>query len=150
VVVGEPPQQRGRLVPVLLVEGRRVRVHGVGDGQRLLPHGGPILDRCLHVADDAEEVTAQFVQHRGVGQPVDLQVDERLDHRPRRRIVPIEDVDEPPRVATYRDDRVHREVQSEAVPDDLRGHRVDDERHVVGHDVDHGVRRAEAVLLEVR
>ena len=59
-------------------------------------------------------------------------------------------VDDPPRVAPDRHDRVHGEVQSEAVPDDLRRHRVDDERHVVGDDVDDGVRRAEAVLLEVR
>ena len=55
-----------------------------------------------------------------------------------------------PVVATHRDDGAHGEVQPEAVPDDLRGDRVDDERHVVGHDVDDGVRRAEAVLLEVR
>ena len=52
VVVGEPPQQGGRLVPVLLVEARRVRVHGVGDGQRLLPHRRPVLDGGRHVADD--------------------------------------------------------------------------------------------------
>jgi len=36
------------------------------------------------------------------------------------------------------------------LPDDLLRHRVDDERHVVGHDVDDGLRRTEPVLLEIR
>jgi hypothetical protein len=36
------------------------------------------------------------------------------------------------------------------LPGDLLRHRVDDERHVVGHDVDDGLRRTEPVLLEIR
>jgi hypothetical protein len=36
------------------------------------------------------------------------------------------------------------------LPDDLLRHRVDDERHVVGHDGDDGLRRTEPVRLEIR
>ena len=150
MVVGEPPQQGGRLMGVLPVEGRRLGIDLLGDGERALAHGRPVLHRGPHVAQDADDVSAQIVQHLGVGLPICLQVDERLGRRPRRRIVTVEDLDQPPRVATHREDGVHGEVQSETVPDDLVRHRVDDERHVVAHDVDDRVRRTEAVLLEVR
>jgi hypothetical protein len=131
------------------VEDRRAVLHGVGHGQRLRPHGRPVLDRGTHVAEHAEEVPAQLVQHSGVGLPVDLEVDERLSRRHRRSIVSVEDVDEPPVVVAHREDGAHGEMQAEAAPEDLRRHRVDDEGHVVGHDVDDGVRRAEPVLLEI-
>ena len=46
--------------------------------------------------------------------------------------------------------RVDDEVDPVAEPPEFHRHRVDDERHVVGDDLDQRVRRLPPVLLEVR
>ena len=52
-------------------------------------------------------------------------------------------------VAPDADDRVDDQVDAAPEPVQLRAHRVDEERHVVVDDLDDGVRRRPAVLLEL-
>src|SRR5204863_297989 len=54
------------------------------------------------------------------------------------------------RVAEDADDRVDDQVDAVATAVELHSHRVDEERHVVGDDLDGGVGRAPAVLVELR
>ena len=91
------------------------------------------------------EVGAELLERLGVGDAVDLDVDQRLrlavrgaDLEQASLLVPAEAHDRP-------GDEVHRT----AVPRHLHRHRVDEERHVRDHGLDDRVRRLPAVLLDV-
>lgn len=76
---------------------------------------------------------------------------EALGLRVRRRLGPHRDVDELARcIALHGKDRVNGEVDSEAVTVELHGDTVDEKRHVVGDDLDDGMRRLPAMLLQMR
>ena len=81
----------------------------------------------------------------------DLGVEDRLGDRVDRVAVGLEHLgDVTVRLAPDPDHRVDHQMDRVALARELHRHRVDDERHVVGDDLDHGVRRLPAVLLEVR
>ena len=121
-MVAQPGQQRPRLLDLGGVDAGRRRL---GD-QRLhaLAHRLPVLDGGAHLREHALDRVLE------VDQPVALAID--LDVH----------------VGLVADDRVHEHVDAGLAPAELHAHRVDDERHVVGDDVDRRVRRLPAVLLE--
>jgi hypothetical protein len=124
VVVAQPRQQRPRLLHQGLVDVGR---HGLGDQRfHALAHRLPVLDRGAHLRQHALERILE------VDQPVAPAVD--LDVH----------------VGLTGDDRVNDHVDAGLAPAELHADRVDDERHVVGDDVDRRVRRLPAVLLERR
>jgi hypothetical protein len=78
-------------------------------------------------------------------------VDERLAHAVALVGVGGQDLEQLAGVvAAHRQHRVDREVDDQPVPVQLHRHRVDQERHVVGDDLDDRVDRPPAVLLEAR
>ena len=128
---------------------RRAGVDLGDDADELVLHLLPVGDRHAHVFQHARDVGGERRQARRIRQPVDLDVDERFPYRVRR--VGRRDVGEDRVLAAqHRDDRMDDEVQREAVAIDFHRHRVDEERHVVVDDLDDGVRRLPAVLLDRR
>ncbi len=146
VVVAQPLEERTRFGELLRVDGRRALGELGDDVPGALPHRPPVLDGGAHVAEDAAQVVAELLDRRRVGQPVELDVDQRL-------VAPIvrSDLEQPAAVvAAQPHDRAHDEVDRPPVPAHLHRDRVDEERHVVVHDLDDGVRRLPAVLLQGR
>src|SRR4029453_16611153 len=89
----------------------------------------------------------QPVQHLGLALAVDLEVQVRLADAVGG--VGGQDLDQPAGlVAADHDHRVDGQVNDQAVAVQFHGHRVDQERHVVGDDLHDGVPGAPAVLLE--
>ena len=80
MVVGEPPEEVRRLLPVVAVDRHRLGVEAPGDRDRTLTHRDLILVRRPDVAEHADQVEAEPVEHGRVGLPVDLYVVE--DSRP--------------------------------------------------------------------
>ena len=118
-------------------------------GDRLVHLGAhrlPVLDRRGDVAEDALEVGAEPFECVGIGDAVDLDVDQRL-----RLPALAADLEQPPLlVPAEAHDRPRDEMHGAAVPGHLHRHRVDEERHVGDHGLDDRVRRLPAVLLDVR
>ena len=85
MVVGEPPQEVRRLLPLVVRERRCVDLEARGDRVRALAHRGLVLVRRADVAEHADQVEAEPFEHGGIGLPVDLDVVEGLPPvRPRR------------------------------------------------------------------
>ena len=78
MVVGEPPEEVRRLLPVVAVDRRRLGVEASGDRDRALAHRDLVLVRRPHVAEHPDQVEAEPVEHGRVGLPVDLDVVEGL------------------------------------------------------------------------
>ena len=144
VVVGEPLEERGRLLVLV--------AHLVGSLERALAHRLPVLDRAADLADHAYDMALELAQPALVRLACHLGVDHRLA---RDAVVPRlagrEDLDElPVRVAPHGEDGMDDQVNAAAAPVQLHAHRVDEERHVVGDDLDDRVGGLPAVLLEAR
>ena len=155
VVAGEPAQQLAGLLDLLVAQvvGGGLGGQLVGDPQRRVPHLLPVLDGLADVGQDTEQVGGDLLQVGPVGLTVDLDVDPGLDVRVVRQVLgggPLgQHVDElAGQVAPYDELRVDHDVDAAPLPGQLVGHRVDEERHVVRHDLDDGVAAGPAVLLD--
>ena len=143
MVGGQPLEERLRLRDFLGGQRRRLarqvdRRAGEPCEQRL-----PILDGDAHVAQHAQQVTAQRIERRRIADAVDLDVHHRLAGtraglsdlhvlalvRAARRWSALD---------AHR--RMDDQVQSEPVAVDLHRDRIDEERHVVVDDLDDRVR----------
>ena len=85
VVVGEPPQEVPGLSPVSGGDHRRLGVEVPGDRAGTLAHRRLVRVGGAHVAEDADQVETEPVEHGRVGLPVDLEVVEGLAGRCRPR-----------------------------------------------------------------
>ncbi len=151
VVVHDPLEEGPGLGQVLGVDRRRVRVQVGDDLVRARDHRLPVVDGCPHVPEDAPDSGLQLGEMVGIGLAHDLRVDEGLEPAVGRVRVVREHVEElpvpvPPDARHRVDDQVHAAPE----PVELHAHRVDEEGHVVVDDLDDGVRRLPAVLLELR
>ena len=154
VVVRQPAQQLHRVGDVLL-RHRRAVVRRPGGGQLVgeregpLPHLRPVLDRLAHVGEHPLQLTAQRLPLGRVADRVDLDPHPALDQVTGDGVVRFHvrrDLGEPAqRLAPHHDQRVHQQVHVQVTGVQQGGHRVDQERHVVGDDLDDRV-----VLLGVR
>ncbi len=159
VALGQPGQQPPRLGDLLEVDARR---RGVQD---LLPdlddpglHHGPVLDRHPDVVQHPAEPGGDLLQAGRHGLPVDLDVDPGLDQAVVRAVpgAPGPDAEVHHLVqltghrATDHHQRVHDQVDAAAQAVQLADHRVDQEGHVVGDDLDHRVPGRPGVLLDGR
>ena len=136
VIVGHPVEKRAGF--------------GVADGtcdvERLRTHRLPVVDGVAHIAQHIQQVGAEVGQERRVGLAIHLEVHERLADS---GVVFLREVDEMTLVvAAHGDDRMHDEVDAEAVARECHRDGVDEEWHVVGDDLDDRVRRVVAVLIE--
>ncbi len=145
VVVRHPAQERGSLRHFGGGKRRRRALDVGDDRERLRGHLLPVLDGVAHVGEHAQQVGRQRVTLVRIGNPVDLDADERFG--PAAPGAFGHEADQRPgRVALDGDDRVDDQVLRQAVAVHLHRHRVDQERHVVVADLDDGVRRLPAVL----
>ncbi len=146
VVVGEPFEERGGLVGFVAIDRwRRLRPQRGRRVQGFVPHRGPVCDSGAHVG---EHVCNRDLQVRELGgrDAVDLDVQVRLEVHPRVRLRTSPHFEQSSHVvATRRSSPVHDHDHVEPASDDGRDDGVDEERHVVGDDLDHGVRRRPAV-----
>jgi hypothetical protein len=86
----------------------------------------------------------------GIGAAVDLDVDQRLEAA-LGLVASAGHAQQPVfAVAAHLHHRVHDQVHRQALAIDLHRDRVDQERHVVVDDLDHGVRRLPAVFVQPR
>jgi hypothetical protein len=107
---------------------------------------------AAHLADLALDVLLEVAEPPLVGLAHHLGVDDGLpDNALLDRLGRRQDLDEAAVVvAAHGEDRMDDEVDAVAAPVELHAHRVDEERHVVGHDLDRRVRGLPAVVLEAR
>ncbi len=162
VVVGQPAHQLPGLADLLLGQVRRGLLGElVGQSERGVAHLRPVLDDLADVAQHAAQADLDGAQVLAVGLAVDLDVHPGLDHGVRGPLgagglravagVGVEDLQQlAGEVAAHRELRVHDEVDGAVQAGQLVGDRVDQERHVVGDDLDHGVAARPAVLLDGR
>ncbi len=160
VVVGEPAHELPGLADLLLGQaGRGLLGELVGQTQRGVAHLGPVLDDLADVAEHPAQVGLDLAQVVAVGLAVDLDVHPRLDGRVGRPLgagglaagagVDVEDLQQlAGDVAADDQLGVDDDVDRAVLAGQLVGHRVDQERHVVGDDLDHGVAAGPAVLLD--
>ncbi|HLX22748.1 MAG TPA: hypothetical protein VKR38_05325 [Usitatibacter sp.] len=148
VMVGGPREEATDLRGLLLVEERWRRIQLLHDGFHPRAHRVPVLEGGAHVGEHREDPLPQLLHPRRIGLAIDLHVDERfvlaiLRRRAERFEVPLG-------VALRGEDRMIEEMQRVALAIHLHRHRVDEERHVVVHDLDHRVGTGPAVLLGAR
>ena len=124
-MVGDPGQQRPRLLDL-------VGVHARGRAARRAAPAGARASAASPRPPRAPAPSTPRSASAELVEPVRLAVD--LDVH----------------VGLVADDRVHEHVDAGLAAAELHAHRVHEERHVVGDDVDRGVRRLPAVLLERR
>ena len=151
VVVGQPVQERLGLLGGGRVDRRGVLVELRGQVARLGAHRLPVLGRGADLVEDLFDTPAQVVEELPVVLAADLGVEDRLGDRVIVFAVGFENLEDlAVLVAADPHHRVDDQVDAVALAREVHRHRVDDERHVVGDDLDQRVRRLPAVLLELR
>ena len=151
VVRGDPLEEVRDLLQLGRIDGRGLALELLVQLLGLGAHRLPVLHRQAHLAEHTVEVLVQPLELGRVALAHDLGVDDRLRDRTVVLCAGLEHLGQPSLVVAQ--DAYHRvdhEVDAVALAPQLHRHRVDDERHVVGDDLDHRVRRLPAVLLEVR
>ncbi len=143
---GTPRSRRARADPA----GRRLAAQLGGQRGRLGPHLGPVLDGGPHLLEHQLDPGPQHREALRVGLVGDLGVDHRLGEEPEGRAAGLEHLRElAVAVAHDAHHRVDHQLDVAALPAQLHDHRVDDERHVVGDDLEHGVGRGPPVTISI-
>lgn len=157
VVGREPAQQFTRLLDLLVTQivGGRLTGQLFGDAQRGVAHLFPVLDGLADVREDPQQIGADLLEVGPVGLTVDLDMDPGFEDRVVRQVLAVrlegQNFDQLAReVAADRDLRVDHDMDAAALAGQLVGDRVDEEGHVVGDHLDHGVAAGPAVLLDGR
>jgi hypothetical protein len=150
MVVEQPGEERASLFEL---GGRQPAARRLEAADHLLQaraHRLPVLDRGAHVGEHFGDPRLELRELRGVALAVDLDVHEGLEPPLRRVGGLVERHQFAALVAHDTQHRVNHEVQREALPVHFHRHRIDEERHIVVHDLDHRVRALPAVLLARR
>ena len=140
--VVEPAEKRPRLGDFGSGGPRRVAFQILGGLGEPPLHRGQVLDRGADIDKNRFQPAAQAFEGIGPAQLGDLEMHHRLGSRAAgpaelfqpSRLVPLD-----------LHDRVDDQMDRKVLPVDLRGHRIDEKRHVVVDDVDRGVRRGPSV-----
>ncbi|MEY9488253.1 hypothetical protein RKD26_004047 [Streptomyces calvus] len=156
VVVGEPAQQLAGLLDLRRgqVGGHRLVGQRLGQPGGGLAHLAPVLDGLADVGQDPQQVGGDLLEVAAVGLAVDLHMDPGLDVRVVRQVAAGRGGEHLDQLAgdvpADHELRVHDDVDAAALAGQLIGDGVDQERHVVGDDLDDGVAARPAVLLDGR
>jgi len=143
VVVGSPAQEFLRLVPAGFVDRHPAGRKAFGHLQHLFAHRTPVGDDPAHLGQHRQQRRLDVVD-RVAGLAIDLHVHQRFG-------IPAAHLDQLARlVAGDRHHRMAQHVHADARLGQRHGHRIDQERHVVIDDLQHGVGRLPAMLLHVR
>ena len=151
VVIDHPAQEIPGLVGFLLGDAGRHLLQLLEDGADLVLHRLPVLDRGPDVAEHIFDALAGFLHLPGGETPVDLDVHVGFV-APRSRIAVINDEigEFALGVAHNVDDGMGNQVDGQPAFVERRRHRIDEERHIVVDDLDHGVPGLPAMLLQPR
>ena len=146
VIVGQPPQELHDLAGLRCRHGdRRLGLEFVSGARRIRAHLGPVLDGIANVLQDPHDVSAQSLFGVLIGRSDDLQMHPRFDEGIRWSLVRVERAGDgeqlPMQVATNNELRVHDEMDRDVGSGEFLGDRIDEERHVVGDDLDDRVAR---------
>ena len=150
VVVVEPLEEGQALLDLLLRQRRRALLELGDDALAEAPHLLPVVDRRADVGEHPAEALLDLLValRRLLG---DLDVHQGFADRRRRRLADVVQGRKAALgIALGGHDRVDDQVDLDVEPVQLRGHGVDQEGHVVVHDLHDRVGRAPAVLLESR
>ena len=151
VVVPDPLEEGAGLRELLRVDRRRRGPQVRDAAAKLLAHRGPVLHGGPHVAEGGEHLRAHRVKRLLLGLAVGLDVDDRVDRGPFRLVVERKErFDAVAIAAAQAHHRMDDQMARVPAPVHHHPHRVDEERHVVGDDLDDGVGRLPAVLLDLR
>ena len=145
-VVGLEPAQE----VLVLREARRMAGRQVGDGVEAgAAHRLPVIDRQPHFGQHARERSGDLVQQPGIGLAIDLDVHHRLGagafagfERDAHQVA-VE-------IAARRHHRMGEQMDGEFAAIEFVGDRIDQERHVVVHDLHDRVTALEPVVGEGR
>ena len=147
VGVREPRQEFARLRNVVGGQRWRVALEVRHHLEHLRAHRRPVADDGADVGEHARDVGRQRAATRGVGDPLDLDVHQRLAHAVALAF-PREPAEPAACVPLHGHDRVGDQVHGEPLPQHLHLHGVDEEGHVVVDDLDDRVRRLPALLVD--
>ncbi len=145
IFCGHPAQKLCRLAFV------RDRLGGqiVNRQVNLLPHRRIIFDRSANIGQDVGHVVTQTLQLSTLTDPINLDMNPRFGTHPRRSArCPFDHTSV--RIALDRKERVQQAMNRQPIAADQHRDGIDEERHVIGDDVDHRMRRMPSVAIEIR
>ena len=150
VVVLDPLEEGAGLLELLGMDERRRRPQFRDAPAKLLAHRDPVVHRGADVVERAAHLRLDRVEHLGLGLAIGLEVDDRLDDGALARVVDgKERLDAAVLSPAEAQHGVDHEVARVPAAVHDHAHRVDQERHVVGDDLEDGMGRLPAVLLDL-
>ncbi len=151
MVVAHPLEKRQAVVELFPVQRRRARSELGEDFLELCLHGAPVSDGRGHVVEHHLDIGDDALEDIPVRLPIDLEVHDGLGEGIVRARVALEHLhDTAVLVAPQPHHRMDDQMGGQSASIERHAHRVHQERHVVGGDLDDGVRRLPSVLLELR
>ena len=146
VVVGQPVQQLGGFGRLGFVDRQTAGSDGRRDLDHSLPHRAPVGHRAANVVEHTMQVLFDGGPVLLEGLTIDLHRDQRQQRPPLTGLVGRTVDRSALEVAGQH--RVDHQVNADAQPAQLHGHRVDEERHVVAEDTNDGPPAAPTVDLD--
>ena len=151
MVVLDPFEEGAHLFQLLAIDRRRRRLQIRDVPAQRLAHAAPVLDRSPDVVERGAHLRRHRVEHLLLGLAIGLDADHRLDDGSLAGFVDGTDRND---AAVFPAMEPHHGVDHEMArvpaPVQDHAHRVDQEGHVVGDDLDDGMGRLPAVLLDPR
>ena len=154
VVVGQPLHERTGFVALLRRHRRGQVFEFMNDLVQPPDHRLPVGDRDAHVGKHTLDAGHQIGALLRLDQPVDLCMNPGFERRSRclwrlwhgcgQKFSRLDRQQLAPLIALHRNDRVHDQVQGQALAVDLHRDGVDQKGHVVIDDVDHRMARLPA------
>ncbi len=112
-------------------------------------HGRFVVDHQTNIRDETIQIGFQTLQRGGIRDAVHLHVNEGFQRQ--AAIFGAAHLDQFALVvAGDRQHRMHQQMQIEVIAGQEHGHRIDQERHVGGHDFNHAMGTLPAIAFEIR
>ena len=149
MIVVDPIEKGDRVIQLFRVDRRRRFLEAVARRDDALHHRLPVVDGGPHLSEDMREVLFDLAQRLGRALLVDLNLHEGFARARLLGLPDRGDVEQRPLlVALDHEDRMDDEMNHQVHRVQPHRHGVHKEGHVVVDDLDHGVARPPAVLVE--
>jgi hypothetical protein len=150
MIVGQPLEKGARLLDLGARQRNARRQQLARDLSRPRAHAGPVGDGDAHIAENLEYPPPDLGELLAAADPVDLDVLPGLQDRLRVCVVVDDLLDAPAPIATHAQHGMNHEVDRDAAGVQHHRQRIDEKRHVVGHDFDDRSLAGPAVCVCVR